>query len=98
MNDHTDTESVDSAVPRAQFPRKETVYAITTSHAINQREPTSTRHIFEFFKFSLDLDWEPEKENPFAMLFNQDFQLHGNDTLPTDIVGVRVLCRQLSTS
>ena len=51
-----------------------------------------------FFNFSLDLDWEPEKENPFAMLFNQDFQLHGNDTLPTDIVGVGVLCRQLSTS
>jgi len=51
VNDHTDTESEDSAVPRAQFPRKETVYAITTSHAINQREPTSTRHIFEFFQF-----------------------------------------------
>ncbi len=96
VNDHTDTESVDSAVPSAQLPRKGSICAISTSAPI-RGEPTSTkRHISELFKYSPDSDGEPEKEDYLDEALEADFKIHEGDTLPTDIVGSRWMRRRLS--
>jgi len=96
VDDHTDTESVSSAVPSAQFPRQGTVCAINSSNAINQRGPTSTRHISDIFNYTPDSDGKPEKEDALDEALQPDFQSQEDDTLPTDIVGSRALRRQLS--
>jgi hypothetical protein len=96
VSDHTDTESVDSAVPSAQLPREGSICAISTS-APRRGEPTSTkRHISELFKYSPDSDGEPEKEDYLDEALQADFKTHEGDTLPTDIVGSRWMRRRLS--
>ncbi len=90
VSDHTDTESVDSAVPSAQFPREGFICAISTSAPIRVQEPSSKkRHISELFKYSPDSDGEAEKEDYLDEALQADFKTHEGDTLPTDIVGSR---------
>jgi len=47
VNDHTDTESVDSAVPSAQFSRKGYVCSINAAAPVRVTESGDTRHISE---------------------------------------------------
>ncbi len=97
MSDHTDTESVDSAVPSAQFPREGSICAISTSAPRREKEPTSKkRHISELLKYSPDSEGEPEKEDYLDEALQADFKTHEDDTLPTDIVGSRWMRRRLS--